>query len=225
MRAENLSVAAAFELSYRDLTASQQRLFGRLGLAPGRTSTRTRPPPSMRPARKPPAAGWTSSTTIIWSPSPCPAGTSCTTCSASTPARSPPPRTRPIPAAAAGRLMSCYAHVAATASQHIGTWTTAGGRPPPGDPPASAPQLATAAEAAAWLEAERPNLHAAVGFTARPCPRTPSRSPRRWAASCAPAATGTRPPPSTRPPSAPRAAPGTGPARPGRSTSSACCSS
>jgi tetratricopeptide (TPR) repeat protein/transcriptional regulator with XRE-family HTH domain len=35
MRAENLSVAAAFDLSYRDLTASQQRLFRRLGLAPG----------------------------------------------------------------------------------------------------------------------------------------------------------------------------------------------
>ena len=35
MRAENLSVAAAFDLSYQDLTAAQQRLFRRLGLAPG----------------------------------------------------------------------------------------------------------------------------------------------------------------------------------------------
>src|SRR5205807_7754766 len=35
MRAENLSVAAAFDLSYQDLTAEQQRLFGRLGLVPG----------------------------------------------------------------------------------------------------------------------------------------------------------------------------------------------
>ena len=35
MRAENLSVAAAFDLSYRDLTANQQRLFRRLGAAPG----------------------------------------------------------------------------------------------------------------------------------------------------------------------------------------------
>ena len=35
MRAENLSVAAAFDLSYADLTADQQRLFRRLGLAPG----------------------------------------------------------------------------------------------------------------------------------------------------------------------------------------------
>ena len=35
MRAENLSVAAAFDLSYPDLTAAQQRLFRRLGLLPG----------------------------------------------------------------------------------------------------------------------------------------------------------------------------------------------
>ena len=35
MHAENLSVAAAFNLSYRDLTAGQRRLFRRLGLHPG----------------------------------------------------------------------------------------------------------------------------------------------------------------------------------------------
>jgi transcriptional regulator with XRE-family HTH domain len=35
MRAENLSVAAAFDLSYEDLTEDQQRLFRRLGLHPG----------------------------------------------------------------------------------------------------------------------------------------------------------------------------------------------
>ncbi len=32
IRAENLSVAAAFDLSYQDLTSDQQRLFRRLGL-------------------------------------------------------------------------------------------------------------------------------------------------------------------------------------------------
>jgi transcriptional regulator with XRE-family HTH domain len=37
MRAENLSVAAAFDLSYQDLTAGPQRLFRRLGLVPGPT--------------------------------------------------------------------------------------------------------------------------------------------------------------------------------------------
>ncbi len=35
MRAENLSVAAAFDLSYQDLTGRQQQLFRRLGLNPG----------------------------------------------------------------------------------------------------------------------------------------------------------------------------------------------
>ena len=35
MRAENVSVAAAFDLSYRDLPSGQQRLFRRLGLVPG----------------------------------------------------------------------------------------------------------------------------------------------------------------------------------------------
>jgi len=35
MRAENLSVAAAFDLSYQDLNPGQQRLFRRLGLIPG----------------------------------------------------------------------------------------------------------------------------------------------------------------------------------------------
>jgi tetratricopeptide (TPR) repeat protein/transcriptional regulator with XRE-family HTH domain len=35
MRAEDLSVASAFDLSYRDLTIDQQRLFRRLGLHPG----------------------------------------------------------------------------------------------------------------------------------------------------------------------------------------------
>jgi hypothetical protein len=35
MHVENLSVAAAFDLSYADLTSDQQRLFRRLGLHPG----------------------------------------------------------------------------------------------------------------------------------------------------------------------------------------------
>ena len=35
MHAENVSVAAAFDLSYPELTAGQQRLFRRLGLHPG----------------------------------------------------------------------------------------------------------------------------------------------------------------------------------------------
>jgi len=67
---------------------------------------------------------------------------------------------------AAGRLVNYYAHVAVAASRHIATWTTAGRRLPPASSPASAPQLATSSEAAAWLESERPNLHATVNYAA-----------------------------------------------------------
>ena len=51
--------------------------------------------------------------------------------------------------------MNYYAHVAAAAGPHIATWTTAGGRPPPGLPPARTPAVASSQQAAAWLEAER----------------------------------------------------------------------
>jgi tetratricopeptide (TPR) repeat protein/transcriptional regulator with XRE-family HTH domain len=170
MRAENLSVAAAFELSYQDLTASQQRLFARLGLVPGPDidgyAAAALDETGIETARRrldelydhhlltEPVPGRYQLHDLLRE-------YSRTLADAEDPADS---------RAAAGRLMSCYAHVAAAASQHIGTWTTAAGRPPPGAPPASAPHLATAREAAAWLEAERPNLQAAVGFTATAMP-------------------------------------------------------
>jgi tetratricopeptide (TPR) repeat protein/transcriptional regulator with XRE-family HTH domain len=186
MRAENLSVAAAFDLSYADLSDAQQRLFRRLGLAPGtdldacagaaldETSLRnaraaldelydhhliTEPAPgryqlhdllreyarALAEADSPGAGGTGTDGT----------GTGGTGADGTGDSR-----------AAAGRLVNYYAHVAAAASRHIATWTTAGGRLPPTSPPDSAPPLATPGEAAAWLEAERPNLHAAVGYAA-----------------------------------------------------------
>jgi hypothetical protein len=45
MQAEKLSVTAAFDLSYADLTEDLQRLFRQLGLVPGPASTPTPPPP------------------------------------------------------------------------------------------------------------------------------------------------------------------------------------
>ena len=65
MRAENLSVAAAFDLSYADLSDAQQRLFRRLGLPRVRIWTPMRGPRSTRPARGTPALSSMSSTTII----------------------------------------------------------------------------------------------------------------------------------------------------------------
>ena len=60
MHAENLSVAAAFDLSYQDLTTDQQRLFRRLGAAPRHRHRRLRRrrPGRHRPGRRP-AAAWT----------------------------------------------------------------------------------------------------------------------------------------------------------------------
>jgi tetratricopeptide (TPR) repeat protein/transcriptional regulator with XRE-family HTH domain len=171
MRAENLSVAAAFDLSYRDLTADQRRLFRRLGLVPGPDidayAAAALDGTGVETARDrldelydhhlitEPAAGRyllhdllrEYSRALAAEEDPTDAGT------------------------AAARLVNYYAHVAASASQHIATWTTAGDRPPPGRPPGFAPTLATPDEAAAWLEAERPNLHAAVDFAGEAMPR------------------------------------------------------
>ena len=79
MSAENLSVAAAFGLSYQDLDQGQQRLFRRLGLHPALTSTPTQPRPLTTPPRPRPAAACRPSMTSTSSPSPPPAGTGSTT--------------------------------------------------------------------------------------------------------------------------------------------------
>ena len=157
MRAENLSVAAAFDLSYADLAPARQRLFRRLGLIPG---------PSFDAC----AAAALDDTTLdrarrgledlydqhlITEPAP---GRyllhdllrehARTLAAAGDPADS---------RAAAGRLLEYYLHTALACRF---------GRPPPGQPPAHAPGLAAAEQAAAWLETERPNLHAAADYAA-----------------------------------------------------------
>ena len=169
MRAENLSVAAAFDLSYRDLTTDQRRLFRRLGLVPGPDidayAAAALDDTGVESARgrldelydhhliSEPAAGRYQLHDLLRQYS-----------------RALAAEGEPTDAGAAARLVNYYAHVAAAASKHIATWTTAGDRPPPGSPPGSAPELATADEAAAWLEPERPNLHAAVDLAAGDMP-------------------------------------------------------
>ena len=166
MRAENLSVAAAFDLSYGDLSEAQQRLFRRLGLTSGADidayAVAALDDTSLESARgqldelydhhliTEPAPGRYLLHDLLREYARALAAADDTADS----------RT------AAGRLVNYYAHVAAAASRHIATWTTAGGRLPPASPPASAPQLATSSEAAAWLESERPNLHATVNYAA-----------------------------------------------------------
>jgi tetratricopeptide (TPR) repeat protein/transcriptional regulator with XRE-family HTH domain len=171
MHAENLSVAAAFDLSYQKLTAGPRRLFRRLGLAPGPDidayAAAALDGTSVGTARSrlddlydnhlitEPQAGRYLLHDLLREYARALADGGDDTESE----------------AAVGRVVSYYAHVAAAASKHIATWTTAGERPPPGGPPAHAPRLATPQDAAAWLEAERSNLFVTVSYAAEALPQ------------------------------------------------------
>ena len=162
MQAENLSVAAAFGLSYNELTPSHQRLFRRLGLIPGPTfdahAAAALDGTTLDTAQRhladlydqhliaEPALGRYRLHDLLGEHAR-------TLAAADDPAEC---------AAATGRLLDYYLHTALAASAHIPTMTAARGRPPPGAPPTSAPSLSTFAEAASWLETERPNLYAAT---------------------------------------------------------------
>jgi tetratricopeptide (TPR) repeat protein/transcriptional regulator with XRE-family HTH domain len=162
MRAENLSVAAAFDLSYAELTPGPQRLFRRLGLVPGPSvdayAAAALDNTSLDEARQ--HLDELYDQHLIAEPAP---------------ARYQlhdllREHARALIAAddpdesdtAIGRLLDYYLHTALAAGAHIPTMTAVQGRPPPGPPPTSAPSLATFAEAATWLETERPNLYAAT---------------------------------------------------------------
>jgi class 3 adenylate cyclase/tetratricopeptide (TPR) repeat protein len=166
MRAENLSVAAAFDLSYSDLTPAQQRLFRRLGLVPGTSfdsyAAAALDGVSLDQARRhldelydqhlitEPAPGRYQLHDLLRDHARALAA-------ADGPAESD---------AAAGRLLDYYLHTARAAGQHVPGWYATARRPLPGGLPADAPDLSTLGQAVAWLESERPNLHAAVGYAA-----------------------------------------------------------
>jgi hypothetical protein len=139
LQAENLSVAAAFDLSYADLTGVQQRSFCRLGLVPGHDfdgyaaaldDTR------LESARRQLDALYDHH--LITGPAP---GRYLLHNLIRGHARSLAAANEGDSRTAVGRLVNYYAHTAAAASKHIATWTTLGGRQPPGQPPASAPQI------------------------------------------------------------------------------------
>jgi tetratricopeptide (TPR) repeat protein len=166
MHAENLSVAAALNLSYRDLTAGQRRLFRRLGLIPGPSidphAAAALDGASLGQARRhleqlydqhlltEPAPGRYVLHDLVREHAQALAADD-------DPADS---------AAAAGRLLDYYLHTTLAASSHIPAQRITSASLPPARPPECAPQLATQAQAWAWLEAERANLHAAVGYAA-----------------------------------------------------------
>jgi tetratricopeptide (TPR) repeat protein/transcriptional regulator with XRE-family HTH domain len=161
MRAENLSVAAAFDLSYQDLTPAQQRLFRRLGPAPGTDidayAAAALDDVSLETARA--QLDELYDQHLITEPAP---GRYLLHDLLREHARTLAEADAGDSRAAAGRLVNYYAYVAAVASRHIATWTTGGGRVPPSRPPVWVPELAGSEQAAGWLEAERANLHAAA---------------------------------------------------------------
>ena len=163
MAAENLSVAAAFGLSYRDLTAAQRRLFRRLGLHPGPDidayAAAALDGAGVAAARRrlealydqhlitEPARGRYRFHDLIRE-------------HARTLAAADDPAARD---AAVTRLLDYYLHTARAAGGHFPSRTTVEGPAPPGRPPGGTPPVTTAHQAARWLEAERANLHAAAG--------------------------------------------------------------
>ena len=166
MRAENVSAAAAFDLSYQQLTDGQQRLFRRLGLIPGADfdarAAAALEGTSLEAARRrleelydqhlitEPASGRYQLHDLLrehaW-----------TLAAVGDPAES---------AAATGRLLDYYLHTALAAGAHIVVSNLHAGSLPAARPPECAPPLSTPGQAAAWLEAERATLHAAADYAA-----------------------------------------------------------
>jgi tetratricopeptide (TPR) repeat protein/transcriptional regulator with XRE-family HTH domain len=166
MHTENMSIGAAFGLSYAELAPDQRRLFRRLGLNPGPDfdayAVAALDGSSLATARRDldelydqhllaePAAGRYQLHDLLRE-------------HARILADADEPADRD---AATVRLLDYYLHTTLAADQQSPTWTTDHHRPPPGHPPAHAPSLATHQQAAAWLESERPNLHAAADHAA-----------------------------------------------------------
>jgi tetratricopeptide (TPR) repeat protein/transcriptional regulator with XRE-family HTH domain len=168
MVAENLSVAAAFGLSYQDLDDGQRRLFRRLGLHPGADidacAAAALDDTTLDQARRglevlydqhlitQPAHGRYRFHDLLRQHARALAATG-------DPAESD---------AAAVRLLDYYLHTALAANEHIAnsSWNLVVNTLPSARPPACAPSVSTPRQAAAWLEDERANLHAAAGYAA-----------------------------------------------------------
>jgi tetratricopeptide (TPR) repeat protein/transcriptional regulator with XRE-family HTH domain len=167
MRAENLSVAAAFDLSYADLTDGQQRLFRRLGLIPGTSfdayAAAALDGTSLGQARR--QLDELYDQHLITESAP---GRYQLHDLLREHARIMATGTAAVADSevATERLLDHYLYTALAADRYFDTRASTDHRPPPGNPPAQAPDLSTLGQAAAWLEAERGNLHAAADYAA-----------------------------------------------------------
>jgi len=166
LQAENLSVVAAFDLSYADLSPDQQRLFRRLGLVPGPSfdayAAAALDDTSLDAAHRnldalfdqhlltEPAPGRYQLHDLLREHARALAA-------ADDPAES---------GAAAERLLDYYLHTALAAGRHITPRPADYSDPPPSRVPAHVPDVSALGQAAGWLEAERTNLHAAADYAA-----------------------------------------------------------
>ena len=196
MRAENLSVAAAFDLSYQDLTDGQQRLFRRLGVHPGPDidayAAAALDGTDLAAARRhldglydqylltEPARGRYRLHDLLREH-----------------ARALAFAGDPADAdAAAGRLLDYYLHTAAAAGQHIATRNTAVGRRAARRPAGRRPAAvhAPGRPRPGWTPSGRTCTRRPATPPPAGGPGTPSPSPPRSAASCSPGVTGISPP-------------------------------
>jgi tetratricopeptide (TPR) repeat protein/transcriptional regulator with XRE-family HTH domain len=167
MAAENLSVATAFQLSYRDLTRQQRQLFRRLALHPGTDfdawAASALDGGSLDAARRnlaalrgqhllaEPVRGRYRFHDLIRE-------------YALAQADEEPAAER---AAAVGRLLDYYLHSARRADLYLARRTPPGWRAPAGAAPLYAPALPTRGRATTWMQAERGNLRAVAEYASR----------------------------------------------------------
>jgi tetratricopeptide (TPR) repeat protein/transcriptional regulator with XRE-family HTH domain len=165
MQAEDLSVGAAFDMSYQDLTDGQQLLFRRLGLIPGPDfdayAAAALGATSLDTARR--DLGKLYDQHLLTEPAP---GRYQLHDLLREHARALAAAENDAETdAAAGRLLDYYLHTALAAGRYFPRRIGADRRPPD-SPTAYAPDLSSLGQATAWLEAERANLHAAADYAA-----------------------------------------------------------
>jgi len=168
MHAENLSVAAAFGLSYQDLTPGAQRLFRRLGLHPGPSVDAYTAAALGRTTLDVARRGLEELYDQHLLAEPVPGRYQLHDLLREHARALAANDNRAESDEAIGRLLDYYLQTALAASEHIAStgWAPAVDPLPPARLPECAPPVSTPGQAAAWLETERANLHAAAGYAA-----------------------------------------------------------
>jgi len=166
MRAEDLSVAAAFDLSYQELSHDQQRLFRRLGLHPG-TDVDAYTAAALDDSSLDDARGNLEGLYDRYLLSETARGRyrfhDLIREHAHILAANDPPADRD---AAVGRLLDYYLHTARAADRHLARRPLTAAPTATATTPIHAEDMAGRADAVSWMGAERLNLHAVVGFAA-----------------------------------------------------------